>query len=155
MKMRKANNGTLILLFLEVKLLVLCSVFFSVILDPRNTQINSQELLAKTEFSSDFVSVTLLYRFLGDTFILHLSKCRALHEVKKRRQKNGEKSHLCNDQTLTLSLKTTTDSAALLCWENESQFTNVHSIPKTERGQTGEKGKSQNTEKKYLTLATQ
>lgn len=56
MKVRKANNRILVILLIQVKLPVPCSIFLSVILDPRSIQIISQELQARTDFSSHFVS---------------------------------------------------------------------------------------------------
>lgn len=56
MTVRKANNRILVILLIHVKLPVPCSIFLSVILDPRSIQIISQELQPRTDFSSHFVS---------------------------------------------------------------------------------------------------
>lgn len=59
---------------------------------------------------------------------------------------------ICAMTRLTLPLKTTSNFAALLQWENKSQATDMYLISKTQRDQTKEKRKTQNAIKKCLTL---
>lgn len=143
-KVRKANDRILIIFLIQVKLPVLRSIFCAVILNPRN-MIISQELLAKTDFPSNFVSVTILYR----SFIFTFQNARRTGARKRvRKAICAMTRHYLYASKLQVFLQLYSGGKISL---NPPKCL----ISKTRKARLRKTEKSQNTNKKYLTLPTQ